>query len=133
MPTANVTTAPLPSISCSAASGSSSDPDPHGLATGAKIGIGVGAGVGGLIVLAVAVFVWRYVRVRRRAATEFPVGEGGPEKGAASAHNMAPDAGHANYYQGPPQELDTFRPLGELPVPDQQHELESLESRYYAH
>ncbi|KAK7978215.1 hypothetical protein PG988_005705 [Apiospora saccharicola] len=135
---------PLPSISCSAASGNSTDTDPHGLTTGAKIGIGVGSGVGGLILLAIAVSVWRYLRKRRRPATELPVGGGrGPEKGAAYTHNLAPDGSYANYHSHQhPQELyaadarveaDTFSPLGELPANHQQHELETPESRYYAH
>lgn len=147
MPNANLTTAPLPSISCSAASansnGTDTDPTP-GLATGAKIGIGVGGGVGGLMVLVAAVFIWRYFRKRRRSAAELPAGEGGPEKGAAYTHNLGPNAGYVNYYhrQQHPQELDaahvrveadTFSPLGELPVAHQQHELETPESKYYAH
>lgn len=143
MPNANLRTAPLPSISCSAASGSSSDASPNGLSLGAKIGISVGCGTGGLMALAALVFCWRLFHKRRRRIAELAVGQGGPEENAAYVQHMTPNASNANYHHHQhPQELfaadlrveaDTFSPLGELPVNNQPQELETPESKYYAH
>ncbi|KAK8086265.1 hypothetical protein PG994_001239 [Apiospora phragmitis] len=145
---------PLPSISCSAASDDGGDTAaPHGLARDAQIGIGVGCGVAGLIALAAIALVWRHFRKRRRLAAELPTEGGGVGGGGEfAAYNgqnmMTSDTANTNYYyyhhQHHPQELDaaharveadTSSPLGELhaPVNHQQHEMETPESRLYAH
>lgn len=155
VPDANPKEAPLPATSCSASDGGASTTEPQGLARGAAIGIGVGCGVAGLIALAALVLIWRHfgARRRRRAAAELlpPAagGRGADEAKSVTAYSnvqsVTPNTADANYYQQHPQELDAHErvevdgssPLRELDTPvhqhQQQYELETPESRYYAH